>query len=148
MAGTSQAMTGLGIVLAMKATANAADYTAIGEPFEITPPQQMDDEIEVTNFNSPDGTKEFIGGLTDPGECSFNVNYVPGGDTEELLFAAKATRKPRAFKITWPNGTTWSFDLLIRGLQPTAPLNDRLVLQVTGRVSGSIVRADAPAQGG
>lgn len=147
MAGSSQAMTGLGIVLAMKATPAATTYTAIGEPFEITPPQQMDDEIEVTNFSSPDGVKEFIGGLTDPGECSFNVNYVPGGPTETLLFDAKATRKPRAFKITWPNGTTWSFDLLIRGLQPTAPLNDRLVLQVTGRVSGSIVRAAAPAQG-
>lgn len=143
MAGNSQAMTGLGIVIAMKATANATTYTSIGEPFEITPPQQMDDEIEVTHFGSPDGSKEFIGGLTDPGECSFNVNYVPGGATEDMLFAAKATRKPRGFRITWPNGTTWTFDLLVRGLQPTAPLNDRLTMQVTGRVSGSIVRANA-----
>ena len=148
MAGNSKAMTGLGIVIAMKALADSAQYTDIGEPFEITPPEQMDDEIEVTHFGSPDGVKEFIGGLTDPGECSFNINYVPGGATEELLLAAKATRKPRAFKFTWPNGVTWSFDLLIRGYQPTAPLNDRLTCQVTGRVSGSIVRAAAPAQGG
>ena len=148
MAGNSKAMTGLGIIIAMKATANASEYTEIGEPFEITPPEQMDDEIEVTHFQSPDGVKEFIGGLTDPGECSFNINYVPGGDTEELLLAAKATRKPCAFKFTWSNGVTWSFDLLIRGYQPTAPLNDKLTCQVTGRVSGSIVRAAAPAQGG
>jgi hypothetical protein len=143
MAGNSQAMTGLGIVIAMKATANASVYTPIGEPFEITPPEQMDDEIEVTHFLSPDGVKEFIGGLTDPGECSFNVNYVPDSPTEKMILDAKATRKPRAFKFTWPNGATWSFDLLIRGYQPTAPLNDRLTCQVTGRVSGSIVRAAA-----
>lgn len=143
MAGNSQAMTGLGIIIAMKATANATTYTPIGEPFEITPPEQMDDEIEVTHYGSPDGTKEFIGGLTDPGECTFNINYVPGSPTEEMLLAAKATRKPRGFQLKWPNGQTWTFDLLIRGYQPTAPLNDRLTCQVTGRVSGAIVRAAA-----
>lgn len=148
MAGKSQAMTGLGIVLAMKATAAAAAYTDIGEPFEITPPEQMDDEIEVTNFGSPDGVKEYIGGLTDPGECTFSINYVPGGATEKLILDAKATKRPVPFKFTWPNGVTWSFDLLIRGFQPTAPLNDKLTAEITGRVSGSVVRAAAPAAGG
>jgi hypothetical protein len=140
MAGNSQAMTGLGIVIRMKAAANAASFTEIGEPFEITPPEQMDDEIEVTHFGSPDGVKEFIGGLTDPGECSFNINYVPGGPTEDMILQAKAGRKPVPFEFEWPNGAVWAFDLLIRGYQPTAPLNDRLTCQVTGRVSGSIVR--------
>lgn len=140
MAGNSQAMTGLGIVIRMKATPTAPSFTAIGEPFEITPPQQLDDEIEVTHFASPDGVKEYIGGLTDPGECSFTVNYVPGGPTEELILGAKALRKPVPFEFDWPNGEVWAFDLLVRGFQPTAPLNDRLTAQVTGRVSGSIVR--------
>lgn len=147
MAGNSQAMTGLGIKIEMKTTPTGTTYTEIGEPFEITPPEQMDDEIEVTHFQSPDGVKEYIGGLTDPGECTFNINYVPGGATETLILEAKATRRPRGFRFTWPNGATWEFDLLIRGYQPTAPLNDRLTCQVTGRVSGSIVRA-APPSGG
>ena len=143
MAGNSKAMTGLGIVIEMKATVNAATYEKIGEAFEITPPEQMDDEIEVSNFDSPDGFKEFIGGMTDPGECTFGVNYIPGGDTEDLVLAAKATKRPVPFRFTWPNGATWSYNLLVRGFQPTAPLNDRLTATVTGRVSGSIVRAAA-----
>ncbi|PCG09652.1 hypothetical protein COA17_07275 [Sphingomonas ginsenosidimutans] len=147
MAGNSQAMTGLGIVIAMKATANATTYTDIGEPTDITPPQSMDDEIEVTHYNSPNGTKEFIGGLTDPGECTFTINYIPDGATERLILGAKALRKPRGFKLTWPNGVTWTFDLLIRGFQPTAPLNDRLTAEVTGRVSGSVVITPAPSGG-
>lgn len=147
MAGNSQAMTGLGIVISMKATAAAATYTDIGEPFEIEPPEQMDDEIEVSNFASPDGFKEFIGGMTDPGECTFGINYIPGGATETLIFGAKATKRSVPFKFTWPNGAVWSFNLLIRGFKPTAPLNDRLTAQITGRVSGSIVRA-APAPAG
>ncbi len=147
MAGNSQAMTGLGIIIAMKATAAAAAYTDIGEPFEIEPPEQMDDEIEVSNFLSPNGFKEFIGGMTDPGECTFSINYIPGGPTEELIFGAKATKRSVPFKFTWPNGAVWSFNLLIRGFKPTAPLNDRLTAQITGRVSGSIIRAAPPANG-
>ena len=146
MAGNSGAMTGLGITLAMKATANASTYTDVAEVYDITPPQAMDDEIEVTHFKSPDGTKEFIGGLTDPGECTFSLNYIPGGPAETMLLEAKGTRKPRAFKLTWPNGAVWTFDCLVRGFQPTAPLNDRLTAEVTGRVSGSVVRA-APTGG-
>ena len=139
MAGNSQAMTGLGIKIRIKVPPATA-FVEIGEPFEITPPQQLDDEIEVTHFSSPDGVKEYIGGLTDPGECSFTVNYVPGGSTETLILAAKATRKPVPFEFEWPNGAVCAFDLLVRGFQPAAPLNDRLTAQVTGRCSGSIVR--------
>lgn len=137
----SAAISGIGINLAMKATDDASVYTDIAEVFDITPPQAMDDEIEVTHFKSPDGNKEFIGGLTDPGECTFSINYIPGNATESMLLDAKATRKPRSFKMTWPNGYTWTFDLLVRGFQPTAPLNDRLTAEVTGRVSGSVTRA-------
>jgi len=143
-AAKSQAMTGLGIVIGMKATATATTYTDIGEPIEITPPEQMDDEIEVTHFNSPGGVKEFIGGLTDPGECTFTINYIPGGPTETLILGAKSERRPRGFQLVWPNGVKWTFDLLIRGFQPTAPLNDRLTAEITGRVSGSIVITPAP----
>lgn len=145
MAGNSQAMTGLGIKIRIKVPPAAA-FAEIGEPIEITPPQQLDDEIEVTHFSSPDGVKEYIGGLTDPGECSFGINYVPGGPTEALVLEAKATRKPVPFEFEWPNGAVWAFDLLVRGFQPTAPLNDRLTAQVTGRCSGSIVRT--PPAGG
>lgn len=137
----SQAMTGLGLIFEIKTTPTGATYAAIAEVFDITPPEQMDDEIEVTHFASPEGVKEFIGGLTDPGECSFQLNYVPESATEDMLLEAKATRRPRGVRITWPNGATWTFDLLIRGYQPTAPLNDRLTVTVTGRVSGAIVRA-------
>lgn len=139
MAGNSGAMTGLGIVLGMKATANASGYAEVAEVIDITPPQSMDDEIEVTHFKSPNGTKEYIGGLTDPGECTFTINYIPGSATEQMILDAKAGRKPRGVQLIWPTGHKWAFDLLVRGFQPKAPLNDRLTAEVKGRVSGSVV---------
>lgn len=139
----SQAMTGLGIILRMKTSADAGAFVEVGEVFEITPPEQMDDEIEVSHFRSPDGVKEYIGGMTDPGECSFGINYIPGGATEQAILTAKASRRPVPFEIEWPNGAVWAFNNLIRGFQPTAPLNDRLTATITGRVSGSIVREAA-----
>lgn len=140
MAGNSEAISGLGLILRMKATPAAAAFTEIGEVFEFTPPEQMDDEIEVSHFRSPDGYKEFIGGMTDPGECTFGINYIPGGQTEVLIMTAKAGKRPVPFEVEWPNGSVWAFNNLIRGFNPTAPLNDRLTATVTGRVSGSIVR--------
>lgn len=141
----SAATTGIGIKFGMKSTPSATTYTDLAEVFDITPPQEMDDEIEVTHYQSPDGFKEFIGGLTDPGECTLSLNYVPGSATETLILSTKATRKARGVRLTWPNGWTWTFDLLVRSFQPTAPLNDRLTAEVTGRVSGSIIRAAAQA---
>jgi hypothetical protein len=137
----SAAITGIGLKFGIKPTQAATTYTDVAEVFDLTPPQEMDDEIEVTHYQSPDGFKEFIGGLTDPGECTFSINYVPGSSTETLILGAKAGKKARGVRVTWPNGWTWTFDLLIRGFQPTAPLNDKLTAEITGRVSGSVVRA-------
>lgn len=138
----SAAITGDGTKLAMKATANAVAYTDIAEVFDVTPPNEMDDEIEVTHYGSG-GTKEYIGGLTDPGEVTFQMNAIPGSAAELMILEAKAGKRPRGFRLTYPNGATTVFDLLIRGYEPAVPLNDRMTATVTGRVSGVVTRAGA-----
>jgi hypothetical protein len=123
---------------------NGADpevLTEIAEVFDITPPNESTDTIDVTHMQSPDAMREFIMGLTDPGEISFELNFVPGSTSETAILAARASRQKRGGVITIPNGWTWSFDMLVTGYEPAVPNEDKMTATVTGKVTGGVVRA-------
>jgi hypothetical protein len=63
-----------------------------GEVNDITPPSNTVDLVEATHMQSPNGDKEFILGLNDPGECSFTLNFVPGSTADTMYLAVKAAR--------------------------------------------------------
>ena len=114
-------------------------YTAIAEVYDITPPNETTDVIDASHMGSPD--REFVMGLTDPGETSFEMNFVPGSTSEGLLLAAKATRVAAKFRIVFPNDHTWSFSGLLTGYEPAVPNDDKMTATVTIKVTGSVVRA-------
>lgn len=114
-------------------------YTAIAEVFDITPPNETTDVIDASHLGSPD--REFIMGLTDPGETSFEMNFVPGSASETALLAAKASRTAKKFRIVFPNLYTWSFNGLVTGYEPAVPNDDKMTATVTIKVTGSVTRA-------
>jgi len=114
-------------------------FTAISEVFDITPPNETADVIDVTNLQSTQ--REFILGLTDPGETSFEMNFVPGSASETLLLAAKASRTSKQFRIVFPNLYTWTFGGLVTGYEPSMPNDDKMTCTVTIKVTGSVTRA-------
>lgn len=118
----------------------------IAEVYDITPPNETVDVIDATHMKSPNGYREFILGLTDPGDCSFEMNFIPGSESETLILAAKTARARRSCIITFPNGATWTFDGLVTGYEPAIPTADKMTCTVTYKVTGSVVRAaGAPA---
>lgn len=114
-------------------------YTAISEVFDITPPNETTDVIDASHLGSPD--REFIMGMTDPGETSFEMNFVPGSASEGLLLAAKAKRAPSNYRIVFPNDQTWTFAGLLTGYEPAMPNDDKMTCTVTIKLTGSTVRA-------
>lgn len=114
-------------------------FTAISEVFDITPPNETTDVIDATHFGS-DG-REFIMGLSDPGETSFEMNFVPGSASETLLLTAKASRTAKQFRIVFPNDYTWTFSGLVTGYEPSMPNDDKMTCTVTIKVTGSVTRA-------
>lgn len=120
-------------------SATPGTYTAISEVFDITPPNETTDVIDASHLGAPD--RQFIMGMTDPGECSFEMNFVPGSASEGLLLAAKATRSAANFRIVFPNDHTWSFAGLLTGYEPAIPNDDKMTCTVTIKVTGSVVRA-------
>ena len=108
----------------------------------ITPPSFTFDQIDVTHMESPNRLREFISGLGDAGECSFDMNFVPGSTSDDRLFELMnlpvGVLRRRNCRISFPNGVTWSFSAELTGYEPTVPVDDKMTATTTFKVSGSI----------
>lgn len=135
----SEAIIGYGAKFEVETAAGSDVYTELEEVTSITPPSSSVDVVDVTHMQSPDSTREFIQGLTDPGECSLEQNFVPGSDTDVFIQAWRASRERRSARITFPNDVTWTFKAFVTGYQPDIPNEDKLTSSLTCKVTGSTV---------
>lgn len=116
-------------------------FTTIAEVFNIGGPSLSLDPIEITNHSSTGGWKEFVGGLLDGGEVSFDINYDPVGATHDAstgLIADMVARTQRNFQLVFPDtgNTTWSFTALVTAFEPSEPVDDKLAASVTLKLTG------------
>jgi predicted secreted protein len=113
----------------------------IGEVKSIGGPSFSSDTNDVTSHSSPGAWREFIASLIDPGDLSFDINFVPTNATHNAstgLLADFQNRVRRNFKIVFPDGgsTTWSFQGIITGFNMNAPIDDALTASVTIKITG------------
>lgn len=132
---TTEARIGHGTLFKIGNGATPEVFTTVAEVTSITPPGMSRDAIDATHMESPDGWREFIGGLKDGGEVELGLNWVPGSATTILLMAeieAAAGNK----QIVFPNGEIFSFAALCTGLSPEAPVDGKMEASATYKVSG------------
>ena len=134
----SAAMIGYGTSLAVETSACSGVFTTLAEVTDITPPSQSVDVIDVTHMGSSDSTREYIQGLTDPGELSLTMNFVPSSVTDAFIRAWRTSRQTRAAKITFPNGAIWTFSAFVTGYEPSAPNEDKMTATLTAKVTSSV----------
>lgn len=138
----SNAMLGYGSVFQVQTESSPDNYVDMAEVNSITPPSFSLDQVDVTHMASPNRNREFISGLNDPGECSFDMNFIPGNASDdrifELLSLPTGSSRARNCRVSFPNGVTWSFSAELTGYEPTVPVDDKMVATVTFKVSGSI----------
>lgn len=119
--------------------------TEIGEILGVPLPNEQVDDVEATHMKSPNRTREYIAGLIDAGEGTFEMNYVAGSASDALLRAAKSDGVTRSYKVVIPvsDGTTWevSGDCYVKGYERNVPIDDRQTANVTVRFSGSATEA-------
>lgn len=136
----TEASLGYGSVFAVS-TDNGATFTDLGEVNNITPPSSTIDMVDATHMQSPNSDREFIIGLNDPGEASFDMNFVPGSPSDLLIQEIKAARARIKCRITFPNAVSWTFSGLLMTYEPAVPTDDKMTATVTFKVSGSTVVA-------
>jgi hypothetical protein len=120
-------------------------WVELAEVYDITPPSDEVDEIDATHMQSPNRTREFIPGLIDPGEASFEMNFIPGSDSDAKIRAIKAAGERVQCRITFPNGVKWAFAGWVSGYEPAAPNDDKMTATVTWRVTGPTISTPAAA---
>lgn len=138
----SEAVIGYGTIIEVENAAGSGVFVELGEVTSITPPNDAVDQIEVTHMQSPNRTKEFIAGLSDPGEMSVEINHIPGSDTDEFVIAWRTSGEKRSTRIVYPNsGPTDTFPTFVLGYSPTLAVADKLSATLNLKVAGAVVRS-------
>ena len=121
--------------------------TELAEILSVTPPNPQVDDVEATHFKSPNRRREYIAGLIEDGEGTFEMNYVPGSATDVICRAAIADGVARSYKIAIPDGDAglWeiSGECIVKGYERNIPIDDRMTATITVRFTGASTEGDA-----
>lgn len=134
---------GYGVELRGGATSAATTATVLLAGLTSCPPPPYScDTVDVTHLTSPNGAREFILGLTDRGEVSFELNWVPGNATDEYFRAMQADKESRLFEISFTQVDPvekLTFSGLLTGYEISTPIDDKMSASVTLKVTGDAV---------
>jgi len=127
-------------------SATPGTYTTIAAVLDIEGPNLEVDMIDVTSRDSS-GWKEFIAGLGDAGEVTFDVIYdadaaTHGNTTPGLMYlVTNKTKKNWKITLADPTPTTWTISAFIKAFKPKMPMKDAQRASVTLKVTGSVTVA-------
>lgn len=119
------------------ATLTVPAFVEIAEVINVTPGASTADRIDATHMQSPGRRREYIAGLIDNGEASFEINWIPGNETDELLRSLMDSGDSVEHRITFPNDVTVTFTAAIIGYEKAIPVDDRMTATITVAVSGA-----------
>lgn len=115
----------------------------IAEVINVTPPGGTADRVDATHMKSPGRRREYISGLIDSGEASFEINWVVGSATDKLLRGLLTSGAVVQHQIEFANGVTVTYDAALTGYEKSLPIDDRMTATITVAPSGEEVWTDA-----
>lgn len=134
----TEAMIGYQTKYSIRATAESSSaLTPVAEVINVTPGEATADRIDATHMQSPNRRREYISGLIDNGEASFEINWVPGSTTDEFIRNLFESGETRDHQIEFPNGVTVTYEASIIGYSKAVPIDDRMTATITVAVSGA-----------
>lgn len=115
------------------------NFVTVGEATSISGPGMERETIDVTSHDSPERFREWVGGLIDAGEVTFEVNWDPAihvpliDDFQDPL--------PRNYRIVFPSPPDGQFDFaaFITGMDHEFPHDDKMSADFTFKISGKPV---------
>ncbi|MHB1654128.1 MAG: phage tail protein [Desulfitobacteriaceae bacterium] len=115
--------------------------TNIGTITKITSPQMKRTAIDVTTLSTPNGFKQFIAGLADPGKITAEGFFNTADSGQNLLYNKFVSGTVDTYTLTFPSitGASWTATCFIDELDlatnvdMTKALDFKLSLQVSGQ---------------
>lgn len=137
---TTTAKIGHGTRLQRTPTDSPGTVNDLGELIEIGGPELSRDAVDASHMLSPDQYREFISGMRDAGEVSFTVALVPDntqGSVHQELIDDYNTNSTVRYRLLFPDANTyWEFDALLTSIPHAIPLDDRMTIGGTMKISG------------
>lgn len=121
-----------------------AAFVELAEVKNVTPGATTVDRVEATHMKSPGRRREYVAGLVDSGEASFEINWIPGNETDELIVHLMNSGATVDHRITFQSGKRVTFEAQITGYERDAQMDDVMTATVTVSVSGDEVWDEAP----
>lgn len=140
----TDARIGYGAEFHLSSDDTALNLTKLAEITSVTLPNPQVEDVEATHFESPNRRREYIAGLVEDGEGTFEMNYVADSATDKLLKAALTAGDARAYKIVVPDGATgWAVSgtCIVKGYERSVPIGDKMTATLTVRFTGASTEA-------
>lgn len=118
--------------------------TELGEITAISLPNPVVADVEATHFKSPNRRREYIAGLIEDGEGTFEMNYDPNSASDVILRAAIADGVARSYKIVIPDtAADWQItgECIVKSYERNVPIDDRMTATFTVRFTGASTEA-------
>ncbi len=127
----------------VETAAGSGVFFELAEVTNITPPSDSVDDVDATHMKSPGRVREFISGLSDPGDMSLDMNYVPGEATDAFIVAWRLSGETREVRIVHPDASAVTHDQFpayVKGYTPTMSIGEKLSATLSLKVAGAVVR--------
>lgn len=135
----SDAFSGVGAQFKRGDGASNEAFSAIAEVNNIGGPNKSRATIRVTSLDSVGGYEEFIASFRDGGEVQLNMNFTRDGyvdmnddfETDTLV----------NYQIVLPDTgeTTFDFSAFVTNIDNSVPMDDKVSMDVTLKISGQVV---------
>jgi hypothetical protein len=80
-------------------------YTSVGDVLSINGPQMDTPQLDVTHLNSPNYTRQYLPGMTEPGQVDVEIWYT----TAQAIILFGFFRVTKSWRINFSNGSKWDF---------------------------------------
>jgi hypothetical protein len=126
-----------GTVIARAPAATPGVYTEIGALGDLQPPSLSRNTFDVTTQN--DDIDAFVAGVLRRKEVTFPISFRwddPTHNHVSGLYQAIIANTLDGYKITFPDGTEWTFNAYVTNIDMQAPVDGPQAANVTLRPSG------------
>jgi hypothetical protein len=135
----TQATIGYGTVIRI-GVGPGPTWTTLQHVMDVEWPMAEADEHEATAMDSPDRTKEYIGGLNDNGEVTIPMNWVPGSPTDTVLTAIQQSGELVQIEFTAnkAGATPETYSGFCKRYSRTSPVNGIQTAEAGFRINGQV----------
>jgi len=134
-----------GVVFKIGTTATPS--TTLADVFNVSPPKQSRDAVDITVHGSAGGAMEFVAdGIYDPGELTVEMNFIANSATDIACLAALAASANYFFQWSAKTSTgtlrTFTTQGIVTSYGPDAlPIKGKQTATMTVKLSGPVTAA-------